>query len=104
MLTWDDLNQFMSRKLLVGDIIEATKEIVYPNEGLVIPIGRKARVVKVGTEHHCTSLFHKNFRLQVLRSAYYGDPAAIWSASRILRRPLLCSTDSVASPREDGGV
>lgn len=47
LLTFDALQQFMSHELHEGDRIEAVKEIVYPNEGLVIPVGRKGVVRKV---------------------------------------------------------
>ncbi|CAD7959143.1 unnamed protein product [Amoebophrya sp. A120] len=51
MLSFDALKQFMSHELHEGDRIEAVKEIVYPNEGLVIPVGRRGLVRKVALDH-----------------------------------------------------
>ncbi|CAD7968966.1 unnamed protein product [Amoebophrya sp. A25] len=47
VLTYEQLHQFMSHDLHAGDRVEAVKEIMYPNEGLVIPVGRCGTITKV---------------------------------------------------------
>lgn len=46
-ITYTELERFMSYELQIGDLVEATKEIVYADAGVMIAAGRKGKVIKV---------------------------------------------------------